>query len=167
MGEAWESIARAAIIGAGATAVMDFWTLFLKRVFGLPSLDYAWVGRWIGHFPRGRLMHKSIGQSEPIVGETALGWSAHYAIGIVFAALLLGIWGLEWARDPTPLPALAVGVVTIVAPFFVMQPAFGIGIAASKVPNSNIARLRSLMTHLSFGIGLYVSAWLSALVLST
>jgi len=146
---------------------MDVWTLFRKRVFGISSLDYAWVGRWIGHFPRGRLMHKSIGQSEPVRGEAALGWSAHYAIGIIFAALLLGVWGLEWARDPTPLPALAVGLVTIVVPFFVMQPAFGLGVAASRVPHPNTARLRSLMTHLSFGIGLYVSAWLGALVFAS
>jgi hypothetical protein len=166
MNEAWEFAARAVIVGAGATGIMDLWTLFLKRVFGIPSLDYAWVGRWIGHFRRGRWMHDNIGRAEPVAGEAALGWSAHYAIGIIFAVLLLVVWGLEWARNPTLFPALTIGLVTIVVPFFVMQPAFGIGIAASKVPNPNIARLRSLMTHLSFGIGLYVSARLGALVLS-
>ncbi|MER8732715.1 DUF2938 domain-containing protein [Mesorhizobium sp. M1227] len=46
-----------------------------------------------------------------------------------------------------------------------MQPAFGIGIAASKVPNPRTARLRSLMAHLSFGVGPYVAASLSALLL--
>lgn len=48
---------RAVLIGAGATLVMDLWALLLKRLFGLPSLDYALVGRWLGHLPRGRLTH--------------------------------------------------------------------------------------------------------------
>ncbi|MCC7094423.1 MAG: DUF2938 family protein, partial [Ignavibacteriaceae bacterium] len=42
--------------------------------------------------------------------------------------------------------------------FFIMQPAFGLGIASSKLPNPNLLRLKSLGTHLMYGIGLYVSA---------
>ncbi|TIP86738.1 MAG: DUF2938 domain-containing protein, partial [Mesorhizobium sp.] len=49
MDEQVEFVVRAAAIGAGATAMMDLWGLFLKRAFAIPSLDYAWVGRWIGH----------------------------------------------------------------------------------------------------------------------
>jgi hypothetical protein len=44
-----EIVMRAVLIGGGATVVMDLWTLFLKRVFGVRPLDYAMVGRWIGH----------------------------------------------------------------------------------------------------------------------
>ncbi|MCA3843725.1 MAG: DUF2938 family protein, partial [Burkholderia sp.] len=47
-------------IGAGATLVMDLWTLFRRRAFGIPSLDYALVGRWIGHMMHGRFRHVSI-----------------------------------------------------------------------------------------------------------
>ena len=166
MTEGWEFAVRATIIGVGATAVMDLWAFFLKRVFRISSLDYAWVGRWIGHFQRGRVVHPNIGQADPIAGEAALGWSAHYAIGVVFAAMLMAIWGVDWARHPTPVPAVAFGLSTVAAPFFLMQPAFGAGIAASKVPNPNVARLRSLMTHLSFGVGLYIAALLSALALT-
>jgi hypothetical protein len=39
-----------------------------------------------------------------------------------------------------------------------MQPAFGFGIASSKLPNPNLLRLKSLGTHLIYGLGLYVSA---------
>ncbi|MER8439119.1 DUF2938 domain-containing protein [Mesorhizobium sp. M1312] len=67
-------------------------------------------------------------------GRNAYWMVAHYAIGIVFAALLMGVWGLDWVRHPTLLPALLVGMSSIVAPFFIMQPAFGAGIAASKLP---------------------------------
>jgi hypothetical protein len=44
-------ITHALIIGMGATAIMDLWLALLRR-WGVPSLDYALVGRWIGHFPR-------------------------------------------------------------------------------------------------------------------
>jgi hypothetical protein len=59
---------------------------------------------------------------------------AHYTIGVTFAGLLLSIFGLQWARSPSLLPALAVGVVTVGAPLLVLQPAFGAGIASSKTP---------------------------------
>jgi hypothetical protein len=41
-----------------------------------------------------------------------------------------------------------------------MQPGMGAGIAASKTPNPNVARLRSIVTHTVYGIGLYGSALL-------
>lgn len=63
-----------------------------------------------------------------------------------------------WLERPTLLPALAFGVVTTLVPLLVMQPAFGLGLAASKAPNPNRARLKSLMTHTVFGVGLYLCA---------
>ena len=157
-----EFILRAVLIGTGATIVMDLWTIFQKRVLGVQSLNYAMVGRWLGHFPRGCFTHDNIAQAAPIPGEGALGWAAHYAIGVLFAGILLAIWGLAWARQPTLLPALIVGLGAIVAPFFVMQPGMGLGIAASKTPKPNLARLRSAVTHTVFGAGLYLSALLTA-----
>lgn len=150
----------ALLVGIGATLVMDLWALLLKHVFAIPSLDYAMVGRWIGHLPRGRLVHAGIGKAPAVAGERAIGWLAHYAIGIVFAGVLLAVVGPEWLRRPTPLPALAFGIVSLGAPFFVLQPGLGAGIAAGKTPNPGMARLRSLAAHLAFGIGLYVSALL-------
>ena len=52
--------------------------------------------------------------------------------------------------------ALTFGVGTVLMPFFIMQPAFGLGFAASKTSNPMQARLRSLMNHAAFGIGLYL-----------
>jgi len=37
--------------GIGATLVVDLWNLFLKRGFGIPSLDYCLLGRWLRHIP--------------------------------------------------------------------------------------------------------------------
>lgn len=153
---------RAVLIGVGATLVMDLWALLLKRLFGAPSLDYAMVGRWIGHLPRGRLTHPGIARSAPVAGERAIGWIAHYAIGIVFALLLLAIWGPAWAARPTLPPALIVGIATVAAPFLILQPGMGAGIAASRTPKPGVARLRSLMAHASFGVGLYLAGWVAA-----
>lgn len=165
--EELEFVANAALIGIGATLVMDLWAFFLKYFFKIPSLNYAMVGRWLGHIPKGRFFHNPIGSASPISGEFLIGWGAHYTIGIVFAAALLTIYGSDWARSPTLGPALAVGISTVVAPFFILQPGMGAGIAASKTPNPNIARWRSLMAHTSFGVGLYLAALIVASLLHT
>lgn len=156
---------RAVLIGVGATVVLDAWNGFLKRFFGVPSLNLSLLGRWFGHFPKGRFLHDNIAEASPIPGERLIGWSAHYAIGISWAALLLAIWGLDWARHPTLLPALIVGLGTLMAPFFMMQPGMGLGIAASKASRPNVARLKSVVSHAIYGIGLYGSALLSAWLL--
>jgi hypothetical protein len=153
-----ELAVRAVLMGVAAAALMDLWSLVLRRGFGVPTLDYALLGRWIGHIPRGRFTHDRISAAAPVPGERPLGWLAHYAIGVAFAALLLAAWGIDWARSPSPLPALVVGLGTIAAPWLVMQPAMGAGVAGSRTPNPAATRLRNLGTHTVYGIGLYLSA---------
>lgn len=155
----------AGFIGIGATLVMDLYALFLKRAFGVPSLNYAMVGRWLGHLTKGRVTHDNIAAARPVSGETLVGWCAHYAIGIIFAGVLLAIWGIEWAHRPTLFPALIVGMVTVAAPFFILQPGMGAGIAASRTPEPDIARRRSVVAHLSFGMGLYLSALILSILI--
>jgi pimeloyl-ACP methyl ester carboxylesterase len=163
MNDVVELLARGIAIGIGGAALMDAWALLARAAFNVQGLDYALLGRWIGHFPRRRFFHDRIAAADPVPGERLLGWVAHYAIGIAFAMLLLAIWGLDWARSPTPWPALLVGLVTIAAPWFVMQPAMGAGIAGSMTPNPGATRLRNLATHTVYGIGLYASAALLAI----
>lgn len=157
-----EWLARGALVGVGATAVMDAWAYWLRRSFGTPSLDYALVGRWMAHWRRGRFRHASIARAEPARGERALGWLAHYLIGVVFALLLLAACGELWWRAPTPGPALLFGLASVAAPFLLMQPAMGAGFFASKTPRPWLSRRRSLAAHASFGLGLYAAAWVLA-----
>jgi hypothetical protein len=145
----------ALITGVGATAVMDLWGITRGHLFGRPAPDYGLVGRWVGHMARGRFRHDSIAKALPVRRERLIGWTAHYLIGIAFAAALLGIWGLAWIHQPTVGPALIVGIGTVAAPFLLMQPGMGAGIAASRTPRPAAARLHSLLTHAVFGIGLY------------
>jgi len=156
-----QDLFHVALVGIGATAVLDAWLLVLRRL-GVQAQPIAHIGRWVGHVFRGRPVHAAIAKAEPIPHEQTLGWLAHYAIGIAFAALLVGLRGIEWLRNPSWLPAVAVGVCTVAAPLFVMQPAMGAGFAASKTPAPWRIRLRSLANHTVFGWGLYLSAVLVA-----
>ena len=147
------------LTGAGATALMDLWTIARKWLLGTAAPNYGLVGRWLGHMRRGRFRHASIAAAPPVRGERLIGWAAHYLIGIAFAGLLLGLWGLAWIQQPRIGPALAVGIGSGAAPFLVMQPAMGAGIAASRTPHPAAARLQSLATHTVFGLGLYAAGW--------
>jgi hypothetical protein len=164
MNELVELLARVAFIGIGGAAAMDAWSFVARRAFGVRGLDYALLGRWIGHLPRGRFTHERIAAAAPVAGERLLGWTAHYAIGIAFAALLVAIWGPAWVRAPTIGPALVVGIGTVVAPWFVMQPAMGAGIAGALTPDPSATRARNLVTHAVYGLGLYVGAVALAVV---
>lgn len=146
------------VIGLGATLLMDLWNLFLKRAFGIASLNYRLLGRWLRHIPSGTLRHASITAAQPKPFERTVGWIAHYTIGVVFGLAFVVLASGEWLAQPSLLPALAYGISTVVFPFFIMQPSLGLGIASSRAPNPTQARLKSLATHTLFGIGLYVCA---------
>jgi hypothetical protein len=160
----FQIILRVVALGVGATIVLDLWSACLKRFLHIPSTNWALVGRWFGHLPRGRFVHNKIADAPPVRGELLLGWSVHYAIGVGFATILIALFGLDWLYQPTIVPALVVGVVTVVFPFFLMQPGMGLGVAATKAPRPNAARLRSLMSHTIFGVGLYAAALAFALL---
>jgi Protein of unknown function (DUF2938) len=151
-------ILGAIAIGIGATLVMDLWNLFLKRTFSIPSLNYCLLGRWLRHLPGGTLRHSSITAAPQKPSECTVGWIAHYTIGVVFALVFVVLAPGDWLARPTLLPALLYGIGTVLFPFFILQPSFGLGIAASRTPKPMQARLKSLVTHTVFGVGLYVCA---------
>ena len=151
-------ILGAIAVGIGASLVMDLWNLFLERTFSIPSLNYCLLGRWLRHIPGGTFRHASITVAPQKPFECTVGWIAHFTIGAVLALVFVFLTSGDWLARPTFLPALLYGIGTVVFPLFIMQPSFGLGIAASKTPNPTQARLKSLMTHTVFGVGLYVCA---------
>lgn len=157
-------ILEVAIIGLGATLCIDLWAMILKRAAGVRSLDYCLLGRWVLHMPAGTLMHENIGSSPKKSHECTVGWTTHYSIGVVFAGLFVLLMSENWLKEPRLLPAVAFGIATVAVPFLTMQPAFGFGIAASRVKKPGAARLKSLMTHTIFGAGLYLWAMLLTLL---
>jgi hypothetical protein len=150
------SFISAILIGLGATLTFDLWAQFLKQVFKIPPSNICLVGRWLRCMPQGTFKHPNIGSAPRKSAECALGWVAHYLIGITFSITFVLLVGSSWLQHPTPVPAIAFGIITVLAPFFIMQPLFGLGFAASKTSNPAQARLRSLMNHTAFGVGIYI-----------
>jgi hypothetical protein len=151
-------VLSAVVVGIGATLIMDLWNLFLKRAFGILSLNYCLLGRWLRHMEKGTVMHASIAAAAQKPFECTVGWIAHYTIGMVLAVAFVAMASGEWLVQPTLLPALLYGIGTVVFPFFLMQPSLGLGIAGSRPPNPTQARLKSFATHTVFGLGLYLCA---------
>ena len=147
---------RTIFIGLGATLVFDLWALFLKRAFKITPSNFCMVGRWLRYMPERVFKHSNISLTPPKIAECTVGWIAHYMVGIIFAVIFIAFVGNGWIQHPTLIPAITFGTLTVAAPFFIMQPAFGPGFAASRMANPVLARLRSLMNHMVLGIGLYL-----------
>lgn len=135
----WKSV----VIGIGGTAAMDIWALFLNRAFNEKLPNWGMVGRWFAHLPRGKVFHKDIGVAAPVENENAIGWIAHYAVGIIYAGILI-LLVPGWVQIPTFLPAFILGMITIGAGWFLLQPGMGAGWAASLRPNPWKIRLRMI-----------------------
>ena len=144
------------LIGLGATLTFDLWALFLKHAFKITPSNICLVGRWLRYMPEGTFKHSNIVSAPQKSAECTIGWIAHYMIGITFAIAFVAFVGNNWLQRPTLIPAIVFGVVTVLAPFFIMQPSFGFGFAAAKMSNPTQTRLRSLMNHTAFGVGLYL-----------
>lgn len=153
-----ETALRASIIGIGGTVALDAWVTMLQYLVKTPATNWAMVGRWLGHMPKGSFHHENMAAVAPIGGEAAIGWTFHYGIGIGYGLLLVVIQGSGWLVDPSVLPPVLLSLALLVAPFFVMMPGLGLGIAGSKTPKPNVTRLKSVLAHTMFGLGMYATA---------
>ena len=155
-----ELLWRGAIVGVGATALMDVWALFLKLALGQSMPNWGFIGRWVWHLRAGKVFHDSIAVASPHPNEIAIGWAFHYLVGILYGIILVLFMGAEWLAAPTFLPAFILGMVTIGAGWFLLAPGMGAGWAASKTPNPTKARLMNIAGHTVFALGLYGTALL-------
>jgi hypothetical protein len=153
-------LVKGVVVGFGATVLMDVWAILLWKAFGQSRPNWAPVGRWFWHLKNGVVFHDDIGKAEPDAHELALGWLSHYAVGILYGVILALIVGDGWFAAPTFLPAWILGIVTVGAGWFLLQPGLGIGVAASKLPNANKVRVLNLVSHTVFALGLFGTALL-------
>lgn len=154
----WRGIA----MGLGGTIFMDIWAMILHRFFGEPAPNWGPVGRWFWHLPKGRVFHDSIANAEAYRHEVVLGWISHYAVGILYGIILTLIVPAGWFAGPTFTLPFVVGIVTVGAGWFLLQPGLGIGWAASKVANPSKVRALNLVAHTVFALGMYAIALLLA-----
>lgn len=162
-----EIVFASVAIGISATAFMDVFAWIQRRFFKISGLDYALVGRWVFGMRNGKFRHKTIVQSPPMQFERSVGWATHYAIGVFFVGCMLWVTGSNWLAEPRLWQPILLGFMSVSAPFLVMQPAFGFGLAASKTPTPWIARKRSVTAHLSFGVGVYFAGLMWGLIART
>ena len=153
---------KATLVGVGGTIVLDLYALMMSRVLGVPATNWAMVGRWFGNMAHGQFVQVAMSEAVPVKGELAIGWIAHYAIGIGYGLLLLGLWGKVWLERPTLLPPMILAWVLLVAPYLMLMPGMGMGIAGSRTPKPNVTRLKSVMGHSVFGLGMYATGRLLA-----
>ncbi len=151
---------RSVVIGIGGTAAMDLWALLLSAVFALPLPNWGLVGRWFAHLAKGTFFHKDITAAQAVPNETAIGWFSHYAVGIIYAGALIFFAGPDWVSNPTFLPAWILGLVTIGAGWFILQPGMGAGWAASLRPNPMQVRALNIISHSVFAAGMFGTALL-------
>jgi hypothetical protein len=149
---------RGAVIGFGATVLMDLWAVLLWKAFNQGAPNWAMPGRWCWHLQYGTVFHDDIGDAAPFAYEQALGWVFHYVVGIAYGIILALIVGPAWFAAPTFLPAWIWGIVTVGAGWFLLQPGLGIGWAASKTPNPWKVRALNLAAHTVFALGLWGTA---------
>ncbi len=147
------------LIGVIATIGMDIWATAVKYVLRLPTADWAMVGRWFGHMPRGAFVHRPISESDPIPNELVIGWIGHYVTGVVYGLAYLYIVQVLLATGPSLKSALVFGLITLIAPWFIMQPAMGAGVFATKTLRPGLMRIINLSMHAVFGVSLYIG-WL-------
>jgi hypothetical protein len=149
------------MIGIIATLATDLWQRLLQAVAGLPPARWELVGRWVAWLPRGVLVHRPITATAPVRGELAIGWAFHYAVGIAYAAFYVAVMRLALGSGPTLISALVFAIALLVAPWFVLQPALGLGFMATRAPHPGVIRTINASVHAVFGIGLYLGALIS------
>lgn len=149
-------------VGVFATAMLDLWAMALNRAIGAPVTNWAHVGRWVAGVRSGTLCHTNIAAVSPAPHERLLGWSTHYIVGVIYAVLYFGV--LAAAGEPPGISSATLfGIVTVLAPWLILQPGLGIGYFAANAPKPNRTRALNLLSHLVFGIGLYVGATVAML----
>ncbi len=149
-----EMLEQVLVAGVIATVALDMWQWCLKLTSGVPTTNWSLVGRWFGHIPRGKLFHRAITEAAPVPYEAVIGWAAHYAVGVIYAAVYLGVIWFVLGTGPTLTSAVGFGVLTVVVPWFLLQPGMGLGVLATRAPDPSLLRVHSLSSHLAFGVGL-------------
>lgn len=150
--------ANAVVSGLVATVLLDLWQRVLKLATGIPPTNWAMVGRWFGHMPSGRFVHGAITEAAPIANELALGWLMHYLIGVLYGLVYVGLIAVLMAGTPSLVNGFVFGLVSVVVPWFLMQPALGLGVMGAKAPKPAIPRYTALTAHCLYGLALYAGS---------
>ncbi len=146
-------------IGAGVlgTLVMDALNHLVSQTGFILKTDIRMIGRMSAGWLRGRFRYENPSQIEPHEHELTLGYLAHYAIGLVLAAIFVIGWDQLIGGTISPVWALVYGFTTTVASEFIVYPSMGLGMCGRRSPEGIKAALSPLANHLFFGIGMAIA----------
>jgi hypothetical protein len=136
------------------TLVMDTLNYLFARTGLVLKIDVRMIGRMTVGWMRGRLRYDRPSQIEPHAYERLLGYLAHYAIGLILAAIFVLGWDQFMGGPPSPAWAIVYGFATTVISEFVVYPSMGLGICGRRSPDGIKAFLSPLANHLFYGLGM-------------
>lgn len=152
------------VIGLFATFSMDLWGLALQFTLHIPHPTYAPIGRLISDIFNLHNYFANTSSKHALFIQERLGWYAHIAMGLFYAALFMIIKFKVLNAKPRFLSCLFFAWVMIFVPFLIEQPALGLGFAASHMTHPDIKRFMTLSYHTVFGIGLFIGACIICIV---
>ena len=154
-------MAQVIFMGIITTLVIDIWAFILSTIFKLPTTNWSMVGRWCAHLDTSQFIHRPLSQSKPLKHEQTIGWLFHYIIGIGYAYLYVILMIFIVSNDPSLTSAIIYGLVALIAPWLVLQPALGFDLFARLADRPNTIGALNLFVRLIFGVALYFSWALS------
>jgi hypothetical protein len=144
------------VAGVLGTLAMDLLNLLFARMGILSKIDVGMIGRMAVGWARGNFCYEHTGEMKQVANEMIYGYAAHYTIGVSLALPYVIGWDLLIGGPASPIWALAYGVSTTVASYFLVFPSMGLGAFGRRSPEGIRAPLSSLTNHLFYGVGFAV-----------
>lgn len=142
------------IAGTLSCLAMDLWQRLLLVFFGVPTSNWAIVGRWLILFLSSfKWVQKSLSDHKEIRYELLIGWAFHYFVGVLYALFYAVLWYLDFIELGFG-PGFLFGFISTVVPWFFFMPAMGAGILARKLEAPFLALLLAMLTHIVFGVSM-------------
>jgi len=149
-------VAMGVVAGLLGTVAMDVLNLLFARTGLLSQIDVRTIGRMAAGWVRGRVRYGHPDEMEPVSNERLYGYVTHYAIGVGLALPYVLGWDLLIGGPASPIWAVAYGVATTVASYFLVYPSMGLGVFGRRSPEGVRAFVSPLANHLFYGVGLAV-----------
>jgi len=135
---------------------MDLLNGLAARTGMILKTDVRMIGRMAVGWRRGRFCHPSPEEMEPVEAERMYGFAVHYLIGVALAVPFVLGWVVFVGGEVSPAWALAYGVATTAASWFLVYPSMGLGAFGMRSPDGCRAVLTPLANHFFYGAGLAI-----------
>jgi hypothetical protein len=145
------------VAGVLGTLVMDALNHLFARTGMISKIEMGMIGRMSVGWAYGRYRYRSPSEMKQVANEKLYGYITHYAIGVGLAVPYVLGWDLLVGGPASPVWALAYGVATTVASYFLVYPSMGLGVFGRRSPEGIRAPLSSLANHLFYGVGIAIA----------